>query len=349
MRIGILLPNWIGDAVMATPALTAIRQQYADAVICGVMRPVIADTLAGSNFFDETVFYDRRSSESQYQMWPVVGRIRKFTPDLFVLLTNSTRAGLMGWLSSAAQVVGVGRGMRRWLLTTPVELPPAMRAGPHSAVDVYLEVSKAAACRPVAKKLRLSTRPRDEIAADDAFRELGIKRGQPLLTLNTGGAYGPAKDWPAEHFAELAREIATNLDAAVLILCGPAERENAERVERAANHPLVHSLAQRPLSVGLTKACLRRSRLLVSTDSGPRHIAAAFGVPVVALFGPTDPRWSENYHPREAKLRLRLDCQPCAKRVCPLKHHRCMRELSVKMVMSAVQQLWNAPEQTEAA
>ena len=125
----------------------------------------------------------------------------------------------------------------------------------------------------------------------------------------------------------------------MLFLCGPAERDSVRDICRRANHPHVRSLADQKLSVGLTKACVRRSRLMVTTDSGPRHIAAAFGVPTVTLFGPTDPRWSHNYHPTSIDLHLDLPCSPCGDRICPLKHHRCMRELTVEHVMAAANAL----------
>jgi heptosyltransferase-2 len=98
----------------------------------------------------------------------------------------------------------------------------------------------------------------------------------------------------------------------------------------------VTSLAEEPLSLGLSKACVRRSQLAVTTDSGPRHFAAAFGVPCVTLFGPTDPRWSWNYHPRETVLQQSLPCVPCGKRVCPLRHHACLRDLAPTTVQQVV-------------
>jgi heptosyltransferase-2 len=120
------------------------------------------------------------------------------------------------------------------------------------------------------------------------------------------------------------------------VLCGPAERKRAEGIVLLANHPRVFSLARQDLSIGLTKACLRRSRLLVSTDSGPRHFAAAFGVPVVSLFGPTHIAWSDTHYQNETYLQIPVDCGPCQKPVCPLRHHKCMKELSVDMVFDAV-------------
>jgi heptosyltransferase-2 len=155
--------------------------------------------------------------------------------------------------------------------------------------------------------------------------------------LNSGGAYGAAKHWPAEHFAELARRIVRSGEFSVLVNCVPAERKIAETITHLAADPRVVSLAHcEHLPIGLTKACVRRSRLIVSTDSGPRFFAIAFGKPVITLFGPTDPAATRTYYEHEICLSVGLECQPCMARTCPLGHHRCLRDLSVDTVYAAV-------------
>jgi heptosyltransferase-2 len=131
--------------------------------------------------------------------------------------------------------------------------------------------------------------------------------------------------------------MASKLQRIVLILCGPSERDDAKWIVNQAGHPAVISLASIQPSLGLTKAAIRSADLLVTTDSGPRHFAAAFGTPVVTLFGPTHIAWSETNYDRAEHLQLKLDCGPCQQRECPLKHHRCMRELTVDAVYAAVQ------------
>ncbi len=110
----------------------------------------------------------------------------------------------------------------------------------------------------------------------------------------------------------------------------------ARRTAAKADHPRVFSLADEPVSVGLSKAVIRRSRCLVSTDSGPRHLGAALNVPVVALFGPTEIAWSDTHYAREIRLQHAVDCGPCGQRECPEGHHKCMRDLSVETVFAAV-------------
>jgi heptosyltransferase II len=125
-------------------------------------------------------------------------------------------------------------------------------------------------------------------------------------------------------------------------LCGPNERKLARQIVELAESPAVHSLADVPVSLGLTKALIRRSALLVTTDSGPRHFAAAFERPVVTLFGPTHIEWTETYYARAINLQRKVPCGPCQLRVCPLDH-RCMKDLAVAEVAAAVDRLLVAP------
>ena len=156
------------------------------------------------------------------------------------------------------------------------------------------------------------------------------------MALNSTGAFGAAKLWPAEHCAALARQIVDQLDHDVLVLCGPGERDAARQIAARAGSSRVVSLAAQAVSLGLSKGCLARCRVLVSTDSGPRHIAAALGKPVVTLLGPTLPDWIENPAVRGSMLRIELECLGCGKRTCPAGHHRCMRELTPERVLREV-------------
>ncbi|HEV3236235.1 MAG TPA: glycosyltransferase family 9 protein, partial [Gemmataceae bacterium] len=126
--------------------------------------------------------------------------------------------------------------------------------------------------------------------------------------------------------------------------CGPSEKGLARAIVKAGGHPSICSLSDFPLSLGLTKACVRRSDLLITTDSGPRHFAAAFDKPVITLFGPTHIAWTETYHPRAVHLQRKVECGPCQLRVCPLDH-RCMTELKPSEVMAVVAQLLDSPKE----
>lgn len=341
MRVAVFLPNWIGDVVMATPAVRALRKMAGpEGQLIGFMRPYVADVLAGNPWFDSTIVYSKPRNRWQVVSSDVYRQLRDARLDRVVLLTNSVRTAWIAWRSGARERIGYPGQFRSWMLTTSV---PKLRRGvngkPMPTIDGYLRLAVAAGCEPESPRLELATTAEDEKSADEVWRELHLPPGENVVMLNTGGAYGAAKVWPAEHFAELARRIVSRNGERwwVLVNCGPAEREVARDIVLRSGSSRVVSLAHRPeLPIGLTKACVRRSRMVVSTDSGPRFLGIAFGKPVVSLFGPTDPEATATHDDREISLSLGLDCQPCMERICPLGHHRCMRDLSVDRVFAAV-------------
>jgi heptosyltransferase-2 len=338
MKIGVFLPNWVGDVVMATPALRALREHFGSgARLIGIMRPYVADVLAGTSWLDEQIDYDPLSFDQRLGGWPLVRRLRALRLDTAILLPNSLRTAWLAWAGGARERIGYVRGGRGPLLTR--KLAPAKIGGrfaPTSAVDYFLELVCAAGCTPASRRVELATLAADERAADRVWAKFRFRSDRGVVVLNTGGAFGAAKLWPIGYFSALARRIAVEDRRGVLVICGPNEREPAREIVKGARHPQVQSLADERLGVGLSKACVRRAALMVTTDSGPRHFAAAFDVACITLFGPTHIGWSENYNPRAVHLQLELDCVPCQRRTCPLGHHRCMRDLSIDEVYIAV-------------
>ncbi len=339
-KIGIVLPNWIGDVVMATPTLRALRQHYgAEAEFVGIMRPYVSNVLDGTRWLDRSIYFDRKASDRSAHSLAVVRQLRQWQPDVMVLLTNSLRAGLLAWLSGARERVGYARNARGPLLSKKLRAPRENgKLKPIAPIDYYLGLAYALGCPRESPDLELTTLPTDETSADRVWKNLALDQASRVVILNTGSAIGTSRDWPTEHFAELAKRIARDETSAVLVICGPRERETAAAIEHLANHPRVVSMAEQDLSLGVAKACIRRSQVMVTTDSGPRHIASAFDVPVVTLFGPIDYRWSDTGHPLAINLQNYVECRPCGKSDCPLKHHRCMSEHTVDRVYAAVQQ-----------
>lgn len=351
MNIGVFLPNWVGDSVMATPTIRALREHFAPpANLIAVLRPYLGPVFDGLPWFDERLFYDRGRCPPEHRMHRLLEELRARRFDKLILLTNSLSTAVLGWLSGAVERIGYDRYGRGCLLTHRL-IPPRIGSTfvPVSAVDYYLRIAETLGCRDLSPRLELATTPTEDAETDRVWEKLRIEQGGRVVVFSTGGAYGVAKHWPVASFVALANRIVTSWDATVLVLCGPAERQTAVEIASGARHPRVTSLANEKLSLGLAKACVRRSTLMVSTDSGPRHFAAAFNIPTVALFGPTDPRWSINYNRREVALRLDLACSPCAKRVCPLGHHDCMRRLEVDDVFEAVNRLLSQKPSSQAA
>ena len=223
------------------------------------------------------------------------------------------------------------------------------RIKPSPILPAYNRIAEQAGCPVDSRRMELFTTPSDEAAADRVWSECRFDQFSEVVCLNPGAAFGAAKLWPAESFAALARRLADERGWGVLVLCGPTERDLAHRIAALAGHNAVRSLADFPVSIGLTKACVRRAALLVSTDSGPRHFAAAFGRPVVALFGPTHIAWTDTFYPREIRLQKRVPCGPCQQRICPEGHHRCMVELTADEVYSAAVSLLTGDEEVRRA
>jgi heptosyltransferase-2 len=350
MRIGVILPNWVGDLVMATPTLRAIRQQHPAAEVVGICRPFLRSLLAGSNLVDRFHAWEHHGKGWFSRSMHLVRTLRSEKLDAMLVLRNSPYAASLAFFSGARQRIGFARRGSQLFLTQAIAAPrEAGKLVPISAVDYYAQVAEAFGCPVESRQLELATTPADESAADDQWQRLQLPAGRDVVLLNTGGAFGTAKHWPAKHSVELSRRLAEELGLTVLVLCGPGERKDAAEIVTGANHPLVKSVAAEDVSFGVTKALVRRARLLVTTDSGPRHIASALKTPTVTLFGPIDPRWSRNYQDLASELHLSLDCAPCGKRICPLGHHACMQDLGPNLVLNAVRQMLTRTEISQPA
>jgi heptosyltransferase-2 len=339
-RIAIFLPNWIGDVVMATPAVRAVREAFPTAELAAVCKPYVADVLAGSPWFSRTIFLDKRGPRER-RLFAVARQLRGWKIDAALLFPNSFRPALAAYLAGAKRIVGFARYARGWMLTDKLRARTDARGRfvPSPAIDDYNRLAVALGTDDPGHRMELFTTPADEAAAAAVWEKFGLHRYPRVVALNPGAAFGAAKHWGCDHFAELARMLAARVGCGVLVLCGPGEREMARQIAEQSRSPHAFALSDSPLSLGLTKALVKRADLLVTTDSGPRHFAAAFGRPVVSLFGPTHVEWTETYFAKEVYLQKKLPCGPCQQRACPLGHHRCMRELSPREVFDAAARL----------
>lgn len=337
--IALFLPNWIGDVVMATPAIRAVREHFPSAKLIAVCRPYVATTLEGAPWFDDTILFDKNGPRERRKVG-VIRRLRRGRVDAAVLFPNSLRTAAVAALGRCRRRIGYDRFGRGLLLTDVLqpERDATGRRKPCPVIDDYNRLVAPLGVSDPGHRMDLFTTPKDELAADQVWSQLKLDRFPEVIGLNSSGAFGAAKLWPAEHFGDLARKLVDARGCGVLVVCGPNERATAREIVRLADRPQVMSLADQPVSLGLTKAVVRRFDLFVTTDSGPRHFAAAFDRPVVSLFGPTFIEWTETYFPKGINLQKRVPCGPCQLRVCPLDH-RCMKELSIAEVLAASEDL----------
>lgn len=343
-RVLIFLPSWLGDTIMATPAMALVRHALPKSVLIALGRPGMNELLSGIDWLDDVVIADGRSTLGPAK---VASRLRAMKLDAALLLPNSFSSAITVRLAGIDVRVGYDRDGRGAFLTHKLE--PLKRPAPHkgyqpvSAVDYYLGAARllldALHVRPAHEdppRLTLATTRAEETLADEVLGKGGIAHGEPFALLNPGGN-NPAKRWPVERFAALAHHLITRHKLKVAINGSPAEAELVATIQQAIelNHPedgdRVVCLPELGGTIGSLKATVKRARVMITNDTGPRHIAAAFDVPVVTIFGPTHPEWTEIYFPKERKVAVKVFCGPCQKKTCPLDH-RCMTQITPKMV-----------------
>jgi len=351
VNICLFLPNWLGDVVMATPAIRAIRRWVgSEGRIIGIMRPNLAGVLDGTNWLDETWCYDPRCDDPRWRTANLVRRLSIESWDAAILFPNSWRYSLLAWLTGIPKRIGYGRYHRGRLLTHSLPWNYSRREGwTVPMVQYYLRLAEALGCPPESPKLELQTTPEGESLASRVWADLGLSENARVVAMHVGSGGASAKLWPGEYFGELARWIVDRTDSAVLLVCGPGERKTVRRMVRDLRHPRIVSLADQPLHISLLKSCLRRCALCISNDSGPRHVAAALGVPVVTLLGPTPESLIANPSVRSMELRISMPCAPCLRKTCAPGHHRCMREMLPDWVFQQISPFFASEKSRQAA
>ncbi len=328
---------------MATPTLRAVRAAYPHAHIIGVMRPVIRDVLDGAwqsdrPWIDETVLLTKKTTPKSVSKVGLISGLRQRHVDATILLTNSLWSAAVAKLAGVKRIVGYDRDARRWFLTDPLAVPrDGKKLRPISPVDYYLQLASWLGCDIGDRSMQLGVSTKDRELANELWRQLGFSELLPTIAINSGSATASARLWPISKVKELSSRIANELGWQVILHCGPGDRDVAMRLADELSHPRIGSMGvASELPIGLSKAVFERSTLIVSTDSGPRHMAIALNRPVVALFGPTDPIWTQTYNWPEWAIAENVACRPCYQTECPLKHHRCMQDLSVARVFEAI-------------
>ncbi len=356
-KVAVFLPGWIGDAVMATPALRAIRQHFGSARMVWVAKPYVLGALQGSPWNDGTVYSGTAKGAARLLEPWIDGReiARRLggAPDLAILFSNSMRTGLTAIASGAKARIGQALHGRGFLLTGKIAAhrDAKGRLTPYPIVAVYNEIARKAGCPDPGVNMELFTTSQDENDADAVWRAARFPRGTRVIGLHAGAAFGAAKLWPLERFGWIARKLAEK-GHGVVVIGGPAEAQQARELVALAGHAMVRALAETgmpPLSLGLSKAVVRRSDLLLTTDSGPRHFASAMGRPVVTLFGPTHIAWTETWQKQAYHLAAPVPCGPCQQRTCPQGHHDCMKLLQPQMVLQVVETVLDGKKPALAA
>lgn len=343
-RILILKPSSLGDVVHALPLLAALRRSLPGAHVAWLVGTSFAPLLEGHPQIDEVIPFDRarfgrlwRSPRVFLDFWAFVIGLRRRRFDLVIDLQGLIRSGIMAWFSGARRRVGFADARElAWVFYTQRLRCPS---GTLHAVDRIMTVAAALGLepRPIEFPLAVTSDEREAAA-----RRLAEAAGRPVRSFAAvlPGARWESKRWPVEKWSALVGRIESAGLGPCVLLGAPDEREAARRIvaacaaeapDRAVPIDLTGRTSLRELT-----ALLDLAARVVCSDSGPMHVAAALGKPIVAIFGPTDPKKTGPYGVPDPVAALALPCAPCLRRVCPLGHHDCMRRLEVEDVFRRV-------------
>jgi len=339
MKLLIRAPNWVGDAVMAIPALEIVRRMHADDEICVLARPVVAETLSGQPFLDRILQYDFRG---RHRGWigreKLIAELRKEKFDVAVLLQNAFEAAWLAWRAGIPERIGYARDARGPLLTKAIRIPQEGEIPKHES-HYYLELLRRArwiesslAIPPI----RLLVSEAARTGAESALRSAGARENAWRCAIAPGASYGAAKCWPPERFALLADRLISECGADVIFFGTPGEKEIAARIRSNMKSRAISMVGE--TSMRDLAALFASCSVFIGNDSGAMHVAAAAGLPVIGIFGSTDPEGTAPVTEQFTLIREAVSCSPCFLRRCPVDH-RCMTRITVDSVFLAAMQL----------
>lgn len=337
MKILVRANNWVGDAVMAIPALQAIRARRPDAEIVVLARPWVADLYSAQGYVDRLLTYDRDGQHSGFRgRERLAAELRREKFDVAILFQNAFDAAWIAWRARIPERIGYARDARSLLLTRAIRVPRKGEIPAHESY-YYLELLRRAgwlAETPALENISLWIPPEARRAAEQTLARAGSRPSATRVALAPGAAFGSAKCWLPERYAALADHLIATFGVDVIIFGSRQEREMAEKIVRAMRQ---HALSLAGAThIGDLPALLASCGLFIGNDSGAMHVAGAVGLPVVGIFGPTDPDGTRPMTSRFALVREPVSCSPCFLRHCPIDH-RCMTGIPVERVVAAAQ------------
>ena len=336
MNIMIRATNWVGDAIMALPAIRAVRQHQPYARISILARPYVADIYRDQHVCDELIAYDPKGIHRGWSgREKLISELRARRFHVALLLQNAFDAAWLAWRARIPERIGYARDARGLLLTKSIPVPKAGEIPPHEKF-YYLELLRRAGWLD-----QLHDEPHVQLEVPGAARrqalqtllQAGARPRALRIAVGAGASYGSAKCWPPDRFARALNALLTRHDADVVFFGTPGETRVSSAIASELQRPAVNLTGK--TSIADLPALLSQCHLFLGNDSGAMHVAAAVGLSVVAIFGPTDPDGTSPITPRATIVQQKPYCSPCFLRRCPTDH-RCMTAVTPAMVESAL-------------
>lgn len=326
MKIVVHVPNWIGDSILALPALESLSQNYPEDQVWVAAQGWVKDLFFGCDFVEGTIpISSKNNLKSLFHSAQTLAGSRF---DLGVLLPNSFSSALLFYLAKIPQRWGYKRDGRGALLTRGVSLKKNTIHQAH----YYLELLTRLGLKAKVKELRFSLTTDEKKKAQEYLETLNVDTRNSLVILHPGAAYGPSKRWPYNNYARLADLLQEKKKATILIIGSLNEVETAEALSSAMTGESINLAGK--TSLRLLAGLISQASLFISNDSGPMHLANALKIPVVALFGPSDPHQTRPFQQPSTFIKKKVPCWPCSYRVCPFDH-RCMINIEPEEVYEA--------------
>ena len=332
MKLVVRMPNWIGDAVMALPVLGSLAASGPDIEVWAAGEPWVADLLSPELGVRGVLTLPRTRGFREFKAAAAALKAHRF--DAVLLLTNSFGSALPFRLAGIPGRWGYSRDARGPLLTRRVRVKETIE--PRHQRDYYLDLLAGLGFAAAFSGSGLKVTPEERAAAERMLDDAGRDRSRPLVILNPGAAYGPAKRWPADRFAALGRLFQSRANAEVLIVGSSGDRAIADAVAAGLERPALNFAGR--TSLRELAALISLGRLFVTNDTGPMHIADALATPILAVFGPTDHVATGPGRARSAIMKKDVPCGPCLYRKCPYDH-RCMTGIGPEEAFEAGRRL----------
>lgn len=332
-RILIRSANWVGDTIMTTPAVRAIRRCFPDAEISILAKPWVAPVFFNSPDIDQILIYDIANRHGGcWGKYRLSKELRQKKFDLAILFQNAFEAALLAFGAGIPNRVGYTTDGRSLLLTHRVRRMPSYKQ--HHQIDYYLGILDGVGLVHDGRHPMLFISEEERLGVQELLRPYGIKKNDSIIGINPGAAYGTAKRWMSDRYAALCDKLSKSHNVKLVIFGGPGEEALGEQIAGALAGRCIDFCGKTSLREAM--ALIERCRLFITNDSGLMHVAAALNRPLVAIFGSTDHVTTGPYGLKSRIVRTPMKCSPCLKPDCP-EDHLCMKKITVDMVYAVAE------------
>ncbi len=328
-RILFRAANWVGDAIMTTPVLRALRKNFPESRISVLAKPWVVPVYEHSPYVDEMIVYDNNGRHKRgLGTIRLAKDLRKYGFDMALLMQNAFEAALLTFLAGIPLRVGYNTDARTLLLNPIIKLDPELKK--QHLIEYYIGILKGASLVDDGSAMDLFISSEDRDLALKTLEKSGLDMNRPVIGINPGATGGTAKRWFPERYARLCRKLSDKYGVKTLIFGGPADTELGEMISARVPGACVNIAGK--TSLGEAFALIEKCNLFVTNDSGLMHAAAALHVNQVAVMGSTDFIATAPFDKNSIMVREAVDCAPCLKDNCPTDH-KCMDRITVGMVM----------------